>query len=286
MSRVFRDRLGLQRFCKGTGRKHGDMIPGDQLFPRPDKNLEVSQNLNTCIEPETRVNQYGCGKCIMPSQPYLPTFNGKRYSIGFDSLKERPAFAAAIGRCINIWSYVDNEIGGLFGILLKTDSEAAHRVFLVLRKWSNQREALNAAAEGTISNDEMAVYSALIEEYRTLEAQRNELGHGCFGICPDDEDLLFVINVRHHVLWQADILPKHLKGVVPADSHEGLKEKMYVYRMLDLESLYKQMEQLWWDMFYFNGYLQDSSNPRRGKEFKKLFESPRIQQRIAALKQN
>jgi hypothetical protein len=56
--------------------------------------------------------------------------------------------------------------------------------------------------------------------------------------------------------------------------------------MYDLESLYKQMKQLWWDMFYFNGYLRDSSNPRRGKEFKKLFESPRIQQRIAALKQN
>jgi hypothetical protein len=56
--------------------------------------------------------------------------------------------------------------------------------------------------------------------------------------------------------------------------------------MYDLESLYKQMKQLWWDMFYFNGYLRDSSNPRRGKEFNKLFESPRIQQRIAALKQN
>jgi hypothetical protein len=62
-----------------------------------------------------------------------------------------------------------------------------------------------------------------------------------FRYLPRRRRLLFVINVRHHVLWQADILPKHLKGVVPADSHEGLKEKMYVYRMYDLESLYKHM---------------------------------------------
>jgi hypothetical protein len=134
----------------------------------------------------------------------------------------------------------------------RPDSEAVHRVFLILRRWSHQKEALDAAAEGKLSNDEMNVYRALIAEYRSLEAQRNKLAHGCFGVCPDDEDLLFVISVNHHVLWQADILPKHLKGNIRVDSHEGLKQHMYVYRISDLQSLYCQMEQLWWDMFYFN----------------------------------
>jgi hypothetical protein len=96
-----------------------------------------------------------------------------------------------------------------------------------------------------------------------------------FGIYPDDEDLLFVISVRHHVLWQADILPKHFKGAMPADSHEGLKQNMYVYRRSDLERLYSQMQQLWWDMFYFNGYLRQPKNAGRVSEFRKLFDSPR-----------
>jgi hypothetical protein len=213
-------------------------------------------------------------------QPYLPTFSDKRYSVGFEALKERPAFTSAIGRCISVWSYVDNELGGLFGILLGTDSEAAHRVFVILRRWSHQRDALDAAAEGRLSNDEMAVYRSLIVEYKGLEAQRNELAHGCFGVCPDDEDLLFVIGVRHHVLWQADILPKHLKGEIPVDSHEGLKQHMCVYRMSDLDALYRQMMQLCWDMFYFNGYLREPHNSGRLAEFRKLFESPRIQQHI------
>jgi hypothetical protein len=183
-----------------------------------------------------------------------------------------------------MWSYVDNELGGLFGILLGADSEAAHRVFLILRRWSHQREALEAAAEGRLSNDEMTVYRSLIVDYRTLEAQRNDLGHGCFGMCPDDEDLLFVISVQHHVLWQADILPKHLKGEIPVDSHEGLKQHLYVYRMSDLDALHRRMERLWWDMFYFNGYLRSPRDSGRLAEFRRLFESPRIQQHMPNVK--
>src|SRR5262249_25974674 len=151
-----------------------------------------------------------------------------------EAIKERPAFAEMIGHCISIWSYVDNEIGGLFGILLGTESEATHRVFLVLRRWSNQKDALNAAAEARLSGDEMNLYQALISDYKSLESQRNVLAHSCFGICPDDDSLLFVIKVEHHVLWQADMLPKHMKGMIPADAHEGLKQEMFVYRLPEL----------------------------------------------------
>jgi hypothetical protein len=205
-------------------------------------------------------------------QPYIPKFAGKRYSVGFQALRQRPAFAEKIGHCVGLWSYVDNELGKLFGILIKSDSEAAHRVFLVLRRWAHQQEALNAAAEGHLAGDEHATYRSLIGEYRGLESLRNDLAHGCFGICPDDEDLLFVIKVEHHVRWQADILPKHLQGIIPDDSHQGLKENMFVYNMKDFEALNRRMTELWWDMFYFNGYLRDRTNPRRYAEFRKVFE--------------
>jgi hypothetical protein len=126
------------------------------------------------------------GGLAMPN-PYLPRFHDKKYSVGFEALNSRPKFEAAIGRCIAIWSYVDEALGGLFGILLGTKSDAAPKVFLILRRSTNQLRALDAAAEGALSGDELAVYKALMVEYGSLESQRNNLAHGCFGICPDEE---------------------------------------------------------------------------------------------------
>jgi hypothetical protein len=215
-------------------------------------------------------------------EKYLPRFAGTRYFVGFQALNNRPELLAAIGKCINIWSYVDNELQGLFGVLLGVDSEAMHRVFVFFRRWAQQKEALTAAAKGkNLSSDEILIYTALIADYGRLESHRNRyLAHGCFGVCPDDTDLLFVITVDDHVLWQADILPKHLKGIVPTDPHEGLKEHIYVLTKTDLDTLYLQMEQLWWDLFYFNGYLRAPSEAGRVAEFQKLVNSPRIRSRV------
>jgi hypothetical protein len=216
-------------------------------------------------------------------QPFLPAFQDRRYDIGFQSLEARPQFEAAIGRCITLWSYVDNELGGLFGVLLGTETQAAHRVFLILRRWSNQRQALDAAAESALTGNELSTYKALMVEYGSLETQRNDLAHGCFGICPDDEDMLFMVKVEHHVLWQATIIPQLSAGMHVGHPHQGLRERMWVYRMADLDRLHAQMKQLWWDMFYFNGYLRERENPGRIAEFQNLHTSPRIQQRITAL---
>ncbi|HEY4846297.1 MAG TPA: hypothetical protein VIH87_00500 [Methylocella sp.] len=218
-------------------------------------------------------------------QPFLPTFKDKNYIVGFECINERPKFEGAIGRCIAIWAYVDNGLGGLFGILLKNESAAAHSVFLVLRRWSNQRQALDATANTMLSGDTIATYKALMDEYGSLESQRNDLAHSCFGICPEDDDLLFMIKVEHHVVWQADILPKLDAGTYSgSDPHQGLKENMYVYRMADLERLYSQMKQLRWDIVNFNAYLRHPERSECVALFQQLFSEPRIQQRIAALK--
>jgi hypothetical protein len=222
----------------------------------------------------------------MPRQPYLPAFAGKRYSIGFESLDKRADLAALIGRIIALWSWVDNEVAGLFRILLTTGSEAAHRVFGILRRWATQREILDAAADTKLTGDELHVYRALIIEYGSLERERNYLGDGCFGICPDDDDLPFAISLEHHMLWQADILPKHYRGEIPADSHAGLKKNLFVYRKADIERLHSEMQQLWWNLFYFNGYLRSPKDHARAAEFRRLFAARRIQERIAALKRS
>ena len=217
----------------------------------------------------------------MPRQPYLPIFGHLNYSIGALVLKEHPQFCAAIGQCIAIWSYVDNEMGNLFGLLLGTESDATLEVFLSLRRFSNQREALSAAARHKLKGAELLAFNAMLLVYGSLEAERNDLSHGCFGICPQDPTVLFWIHVKDHVWFQTEVLSKESRGEIAEDRHARLKENMYVYRLSDLESVYQQMEEFWWVAFYFNGYLRDPRNPGRAEEFRRLCTFPQIQRAMS-----
>jgi hypothetical protein len=220
----------------------------------------------------------------MSRQRYLPTFKHKTYAVGANTLAQRPEFLQAIGMCIATWSYVDNEVSGLFGILLTTGSEAAHRVFQLLRRWSHQRDALRAAAQGRLKGDAATMFRVVIDEYCALEGERNFLAHSCFGTCDEDKDLLFAIGVDHHVLWQADVLPKHFAGIPVPDPHEGLKKDLFVYRMRDFQQLHKRIDFLLWDLFHLNAHLRNPAHAGVTSEFRKRFGSVRVQKMVANLK--
>ena len=206
----------------------------------------------------------------MPRQPYLPTFSKLRYSVGALMAKERPALFSQIGTCIAIWNQVDNEMGCLFAILLNTQSDAALEVFLTLRRAANQTEALKSAARYRLDEREKEIFEALVRVYTSLESERNALAHGCFGICPDDQSILFWIATKEHVHFQTEVAALTSRGEIPQDLHKRLKENMYVYRESDLAATYEKMEKFWWAIFYFNGYLREPSNPGRIEELERL----------------
>jgi hypothetical protein len=113
---------------------------------------------------------------VVGRQPYLPTYAKKPYAVGALILKDSPRFCEAIGKCIAIWTQVDNEMGCLLGILLGANSDATIEVFLSLRRASSQREALAAAALHTLQGHELAACNAILAVYKSLERQRNDLG--------------------------------------------------------------------------------------------------------------
>jgi hypothetical protein len=207
----------------------------------------------------------------MPRQKYLPHFAHLRYSIGALMLQERPEFCAAIGKCVGFWSFVDNEMGNLFSLVLGTDSEAALAVFLWLRRMRSQIELTKLAPEYKLTDpEELRVCKALLRRYGSLEGERNDLAHGCYGIAPDNPSILFWIAVQEHVHFQTDALSKEAKWQMDADRHARLKDKLYVYRQPDFDALYRDMEEFWRAVFYFNGYLRDRKNPQRVAEFQQL----------------
>lgn len=206
----------------------------------------------------------------MPRQPFLPTFNHLQYAVGARVLKDRPNLASAIGRCIALWSQVDNEMGVLFGIFLGADSEAAMEVFLTLRRSSNQIEALKAASKYCLREEEMEYFEIMMRLYRSLEAQRNSFAHGCFGIAANDEDILLWIEVKHHVHFQSEALANENNGVHLSDPHKRLKENMFVYRIEDLKALENEMDQFWEASLYFNAYLREKLGKTKSNHWERI----------------
>lgn len=196
-------------------------------------------------------------------------------------LENRPEFCAAIGKCIALWGQVDNEMGNLLGLLLGTESDAALEVFLSLRRSSGQKDALNAASKHKLKGDDLLTFRALMRVYSSLEAERNALAHGCFGISDDDPSVLYWVDIKDHVHFQVEVLSKESKGDVSADRHARLKENMFVYRVADLQSLYDQMKELWWALFYFNGYLRAPANAGRIAELTKLRTFPQVSRALS-----
>jgi hypothetical protein len=218
----------------------------------------------------------------MPRQPYLPAYEDRSYVVGALVMKDRDDLMAVIGKIIALWSHADNEIATLFSLLMGTESDAALAVFLTLRRASNQREALTAAAQFKLNGEDLRIFNALMRVYGSLEAERNMLAHSCFGRCDEDPSLLYCIEIKHNVHFIVETLSREARGDVSRDRHARLKEHLYVYRKADLDKIYADMESFWWAAFYFNGYLRNPIDIGRLAEREKLKEYPIIKAAIDA----
>ena len=196
----------------------------------------------------------------MPRQPYLPNFAHLDYAVGADVLSNHDHLCAAIGKCIALWSGVENEVGNLFGILMGVNSAATLELFSLLRRTSNQIEALTTMSKHALSDKDQELFDILIKKYKSLESERNSLAHGCFGVASNDPDALLWISIKDHVHFQTDILSKMATGASIDNPHQRLRENMYVYKTTDLQSLYSEMQNFWRAIKDYNFYLRFPAN--------------------------
>jgi hypothetical protein len=224
----------------------------------------------------------------MPRQPFLPNYDRYPYSVGYNSLDTKPEFARLIGLCIGLWSYVDNEIGTMFGLPLGMQSQAALEVFLTLRRASNQRDAISAAAKHRLSGENKLAFDAIMIVYKSLELQRNDLAHGCFGELSNVDDSILWIKMEHHVHFITDAISTESRGRFRPDRHEFLKKNMFVYKLRDIEQLYYETKKYWNAAFNFNILLRHSAvGPlSESQMLARLGELPQIRQEMDRLRAN
>jgi hypothetical protein len=219
-------------------------------------------------------------------QPYLPAFAKCGYSIGAGAINVRPEFVAAIGRCVAFWSFVEHQLAVLLGVVLKAENEAAIAVFAKLRRSSNQKETVEVAARIALDQQTQRLLSAILAVYRSVEAQQNDIVHGCWGVIGDRADLATWVAAEHHSVWNTKVLTSEDKGIHVG--HEDLRGRLFVYTLKDLDEIFLSMSELWTILFDFVGYVRGSVAPGMykltGAElFGHLSNLPRIKEALAHL---
>jgi len=220
----------------------------------------------------------------MPRQPFLPKYEGTGYFIGARVLDTHPHIAVPIAKCITMWTWAESDMGCLFAQLLGTQSEATMEVFLNLRRASKQREALNLAAKYALSGEDKLVFDALMIIYKSLEAQRNDLAHGCFGETNAIPDGFLWIDSKNYVHFRAEILGQEKTKMFPPDRHGRLKKHLFVYKFTDLETLYEEMDAFRQAGTLLTAALRNSGSELGARQRELLYKTPLLQPEMSRLR--
>lgn len=217
---------------------------------------------------------------LMSRQPFLPAFKDKFYGIGVDSGAERPEMMSLIGQCIAAWSHVELTMALVLAALLKTNTDAAMAVYLVLRRHADQRSAIQNAARIVLSDGDFDVLMAILALHKQADGERNDLAHGIFGVMDEVPDALLWTNISDH----SHFLTEVYAGKAPSgDSHKRLRQTMFVYKKADIERILNNIKSVRRMLFEFECYIRTPMHAGTAEQYRQLCASPRIQQELALI---
>jgi hypothetical protein len=216
----------------------------------------------------------------MPRQPFAQLRNkypNGNINIGTQAIGERPELEAIVGKCLMAWPIAESELGLTLGQLLGIGSEAALAVFSTLRRSTAQREAVFAAAGVALNETDLKLLTAMLDVYKSVEAERNALSHGHFGTYDKLPDAVLWMTSVDYVQLKAKL---HLANMVFTDEMKfDLFSRIWVYRNDDLTKIYE-------DILYCAAMWPEAINwlrsrpPQRDGLYRQLSDQTRIAQAL------
>ncbi|WP_234732160.1 hypothetical protein [Acidocella facilis] len=205
----------------------------------------------------------------MPRQPLPKNLRKEGYAIASLGMDGRPEIASLVGQCLMHWPNIELQMALLLGILLDATNEAAVAVYLSLRASRAQRDTINAAANIVLKGEVLELYRAIIAFQKSIEAQRNDLAHGCFGVMNAVPDGILWMESQHAAKFMLDFWNKieHSTPTGPpitisTQERDRIQEenldRLFVYRKTDIEQLLQDITALWRILGSFIYFLRNS----------------------------
>lgn len=250
----------------------------------------------------------------MPRQPLRSKFsNVTGFSIGGGNLADRPAMAAAIMKCIALWSDVEHQQAMILAKLLSADTPATIALYLSITQGFNRRRAVFAAASAVLGDREMELLKAIWAIGESIASQRNDLAHGIFGKCDEIPDGVLWLPAKHwgalslemnraaedvkqRALDSGPRTPAHIYGQLHVDMarmFRAIVDKLFIYMPADISDLEAQLRahvgHLESFLFILNAADAFVGTSRRRRNlsdlvYQQLILSPPIQEALSRLR--
>lgn len=191
---------------------------------------------------------------------------------GVGLIEDRPAAAAIIARIITSWADIEVKCASLLAELMGAKIPSVTAVFSALRSSRVQHDALLAAAEISLNESDLELFTAYMARRTSLEKERNDIAHGCFGISVD---------IPNHLVWvsQLDFAIFSGNGM----DLETFRRKQFVYELSTLERLAQEIAEFHHQLDSLIGYLSSRSRGKdselfRAQRYPQLCNQPHIRQ--------
>lgn len=223
----------------------------------------------------------------MPRQPLLrviPLEDRPPLYFGIACPEKRPELTSTIGRILLAWPHVESHMAVVLGLILGADSEPSLVVYEMLRRSSNQRDALEAAAKIKLSPRDLELLAAILNIHKSIEADRNAFAHGHIGWTDKLPDALLWITTADYIRFSLRV--HHGMINFKSEGYNLLAERTSVYTGRDLEKISSDVRDLWRIWIDLNGYLAGLIRFQLSddEEYSRLCNLPRVAQELAALR--
>lgn len=203
--------------------------------------------------------------------------------IGVGYIEDRPRCAAIVGRIITSWADIEVSCAMLLAEMMGANAAPAAAAFGSMRSSRVQHDALNSVAEITLNDGDYELFSAYMARRASLESQRNDLAHGCYGVC---------VPIKDGIVWaaQADYLT--LRATFKSDptgAPERFRAKQFIYYEGTLQRIAEEIEEYHSQLGQFTGYLSARRKGADGETFRewqfpRLCNLPHIRQALAQIR--
>lgn len=214
----------------------------------------------------------------MRRQPFLPTYEGSSLQIGASLIERIPRLAEVVGRIAINWSGVEVQLSLVLGSMLGVENAAAVAVFLSLRNHRAQRDALRAAADKTLTDEDREILEAILARHEELDGQRNNVVHGIWGLSEATPDGIVWSSQQSHANMLITDYHMSTAGQLSNDSRvANMTKDLFVVRFDDLASLNQDIMALDRSVGSFHAYLRYRDDAAGRHAYQELVSDPIIQ---------